>query len=257
MASKALDIRDYLLQNLVQSNLMIEQAGGLHYVDSLDLTHLVFIGDNFTYGKPTQKPYGDPQFVDCISRINNTDRDQTEELDRTYETEATFAWSVTEAIKNAGKVTVKCGLPLGINVSTEYSIELSTDKTETQTSSTKQSWTVQTPTIIPKRKKVVTQVIVNKANFSTNFTFNGELTGEISFMIWSDPPGSDPNLAMDFKGDIAQFIPGMPMPPELSMENGKLFFNGNGKFTGVAGIAVEVRSDQYPLEQIKSMIMLP
>jgi hypothetical protein len=55
----------------------------------------------------------------------------------------------------------------------------------------------------------------------------------------------------EFEGDIAKFMPGVSLPPELSLVNGKLLFSGDGKFTGVAGIDVESKSTKYPLKYIK------
>jgi hypothetical protein len=249
MPDESLNLREYLLTNLWKSTYVQGKEGG--YVDPLDLTDLKFVGDKFTYGNVNENK-SDPSYVDMILYTNDSDVEQTEQLSRTYEETANFSWSVTKAITHGATFSIKCPLPKKIIVTGQYSFEISTSTTNAQSDSTKQAWTVSTPIRIPAHSRVVTQVIIDKGDFDAPFTFDGEIKGRIRFTNWSYPKGHDPNIGADFEGDITEFIPGMPLPPQLSFKDGKLIFNGAGVFTGLAGISVNVKTTQYPLEYFRA-----
>lgn len=250
MTESLFDIRQYLLDNLVKSQAVGTPNG---YIDSnsLDLTKLEFVGYDFEYGD-INKQMDDPLYVDIISETNNTSSPQVVELQRDYATTATLSWSVTKGLKHVAKVSIRVGAPKQIiNISAEYSIEISSSETTTKTDSATQTWKVRTPINIQPHTKVLTNVIVDKANYTAPFRFNGELKGTISFIAMAQPEGSDPNIGIECEGPLTDFLQGMPEVPELSIKNGKLTFSGGGIFRGVAGLDINIKSDEYPTKILR------
>lgn len=88
---------------------------------------------------------------------------------------------------------------------------------------------------------------INKANFKAAFKFKGELKGRIKFFADFSPKGTEPSMSQKFEGNIADFFPGMPLPPQISLKDGLLFFNGEGNFDGVLGLDISVISQELPL----------
>lgn len=240
-----LDIKEYLTQNLTASSVVDAPKG---YIYDLDLSDLQFADGVFEYKDPTKTPIPEPFSVDSLTDVNDTSLAQTIQLERTYKTSATLSWSVTQGIKVGEKTTLKLGAPpAAIHLDAEFSFELSTSKTNTQTSTTDQSWTVRTPVNVPPHKKVTTNVSINKANFKAAFKFKGELKGRIKFFADFSPKGTEPSMSQKFEGNIADFFPGMPLPPQISLKDGLLFFNGEGNFDGVLGLDISVISQELPL----------
>jgi hypothetical protein len=245
MAGSLFDIRQYLLENLIKS----EKVNRGDHVDpkTLNLDGLVISVGNFEYGEVSKEPLTKPQYLDTVEDKNGTSKDQSQIWERTYTTNATVSWSVTNGIRHTGTISIGVNIPGDIvHIEASYALEISAETTESQSQSVEQVWKLSVPIITPPHTRTETTIVVDMASFSAPFTFSAMLLGDITFDVWYYPEDHDPNLSESFQGNLSEFIPGMQLPNELTLKNGMLVLNGVGIFTGVAGVKEETERDEYP-----------
>lgn len=246
MADSFFDIRKYLLQNLLKSKVM--KGYNVVEIDELDLSKLEFVGGSFTYGQLTRQD-AEPMSVDSLTRVNNTSFDQEQRLTRTYETSASLSWSVTKGMTNTITAGITVGPPKGMwNINLEDKLELSCSRTDSQSKSQTQSWSLDTTIRTPAHKMTITDIMIRTAHFSGPFTFQGELKGVINFISWCVVG----EVGFSHTENIVDCIPGMPAVPELAIINGRLIFNGGGLFTSSSGVDTNTTTTEYAASAIRA-----
>lgn len=113
---------------------------------------------------------------------NKSSVPQTVTYNQSETTTQSFNWSVTEAVKLGVKTSVKAGVPLVAEVTTEVSFNLDTSSTQGATTTKSQTWSVSHPIICPANSYVSARLNVSTATYDIPWTAQTYLNGYVA--IW-------------------------------------------------------------------------
>lgn len=110
---------------------------------------------------------------------NSTDAVDKQTFARTFSETASFSLSFTEGIKIGAKTTVTTKIPFVAEGKVELSAEGSFSSTQTDTSSTTQSFTFNQEILVPARKRVVTTVLIDTLRYTGTVTTKVQVSGRV------------------------------------------------------------------------------
>lgn len=169
------------------------KGGGVKYTESTHYSKQSSLNDYHRYqtnvdsSELSYDPFAPNPKPGSISSIKtNFNNDASLQQSLTYKQSASttqsFNWSVTEALKLGLKVSVKAGVPLVAEVTSEFSTELNLSSTQGASSTESQSWEVMQPVLCPPHSHVTAQLIVNTAQYDIKWTADTLLDGYVA--IW-------------------------------------------------------------------------
>lgn len=169
------------------------QGGGVKYTESTKFSNQSSLNNYLQYQTNVVKseliydplaPSPKPGMVSSTKTnfSNKSSVPQTVTYIQSETTTQSFNWSVTEALKLGVKTSVKAGVPLVAEVTTEVSVNLDTSSTQGATSTKSQSWSVTQPIVCPANRYITARLNISTATYDIPWTAQTYLNGYVA--IW-------------------------------------------------------------------------
>lgn len=180
---------------------------------------------------------------------NSTTLQQSNSFQETQTSTQTFTWSITEAMSIGIEVSATEGVPNVASSSQKITVSLSLSSTQGATSTSQQTWQVNSPIQVPPSSSVKADMVISTQSYSVNFTAAVLLQGCVAIWnknkvnghwLWFYPIES---VFLDCVNNSIIDTTG------YSIVAGGVMTQSTGTFSGSQGISVGVTATQYSLRE--------